>query len=193
MSTIEIFLVGIGLSMDAFAVSVCKGLEKKEHDFRYIFMISFLFGIFQAVMPVIGWILGIRFAKYIMSFDHWIAFFLLVIIGANMIQESFSGECPKSEAQKKKNNSVLFRELILLAVATSIDALAVGITFAFLNISIGRAAVIIGITTFFLSYAGVSAGNHFGIKYKNKATLAGGLVLILIGCKILLEHLDFLP
>lgn len=204
MGIIELLLVGIGLSMDAFAVAVCKGLcmkSKSEQggslkkpaifmgvNMKNIGLIALFFGGFQALMPLLGWILGKQFEKYIMSFDHWIAFALLVFIGGKMIadmrkDEENAGDC---------NENLKIKELFVLAIATSIDALAVGITFAFLKVNIWSAVGIIGVTTFFLSGAGVVIGNKFGTKYEKKAQLAGGIILILIGVKILLEHLGII-
>lgn len=190
MGIIELLLIGVGLSMDAFAVSVCKGLKMKKVNKLHCGIIALFFGGFQALMPLAGWFLGKQFETYITSVDHWIAFILLVLIGGNMIKESRQ----KEEEEITKSDSPLnIRELLVLAVATSIDALAVGITFAFLKVDILPAIAIIGITTLMLSAIGVFIGNIFGIRYKDKAELAGGIILILIGCKILVEHLGILP
>lgn len=187
MSLFELFLIGIGLSMDAFAVSVCKGLSMHRVDKKYTLCIGFFFGGFQALMPLLGYFLGSRFAGSIERFDHWIAFILLAFIGFNMIRES------REEAEEEKAfTGVNFKELLLLSVATSIDALAVGVTFAFLQVKIVPAVTIIGCTTFVLSLAGVYVGNVFGARYKSRAELTGGVILILIGLKILLEHLGVL-
>lgn len=186
---IEIFLIGIGLSMDAFAVSICKGLGMSKLNKKQAVVIALYFGGFQALMPLIGWLLGIRFQQYITAVDHWIAFILLAIIGGKMIYEAVKGE---EEEIEVKDAPLDHKELVVLAIATSIDALAVGITFAFLDTPILPAIAIIGITTFIISAIGVAAGNFFGSKYKNKAEIAGGLILILIGLKILLEHLGVL-
>jgi len=186
MGLIQVILIGVGLSMDAFAVSVCKGLKMKKVDFKYAILIAAFFGFFQALMPLIGWFLGKQFEKYIVDFDHWIAFGLLAIIGGKMIWEAFQSEgdnCPITYNIK---------ELFLLAIATSIDALAVGITFAFLKTSIWSSILIIGGLTFVISLLGVLIGNRFGIKYKSKAEFAGGAILILIGLKILLQHLGII-
>ncbi|MBR5094145.1 MAG: manganese efflux pump, partial [Oscillospiraceae bacterium] len=175
----------VGLSMDAFAVSVCKGLSVKELRPRHALLAGLYFGGFQFLMPVIGWLLGYRFEEMITSIDHWVAFVLLALIGANMIKESFSKE-------EELNDDFGFKTMLLLAVATSIDALAVGITFAFLSVRILPAAGLIGVTTFLLSIAGIYIGRAFGARWKSRAELAGGIILILIGLKILLEHLGIL-
>lgn len=189
MSIWELFLIGLGLSMDAFAVAVCKGLSMQRIDRRYTVTIALFFGVFQAVMPLAGWFLGSQFAGYIQQFDHWIAFVLLALIGGNMIKESRESE---EESAPATAGRIDYKELFLLAVATSIDALAVGITFAFLEVSIVPAVSLIGVTTFVISLGGVFVGNYFGSKYKSKAELMGGVILILIGAKILLEHLGVL-
>ena len=184
MSILEILLLGIGLSMDAFAVSICKGLSTKKLQFKHYLIIGAWFGGFQALMPTIGYFLGSTFEQYITAFDHWVAFVLLAAIGANMIKESFSGEESETSA------SIAFKTMLLMALATSIDALAVGITFALLpDVNVPLAVCLIGITTFLCSAAGLRVGNLFGLRYKAKAELAGGIILILIGLKILLEHL----
>lgn len=187
---IELFLIGVGLSMDAFAVSVCKGLAMKKVNKKQAVVIGLYFGGFQALMPLIGWFLGIRFQKYITSIDHWIAFILLVFIGGKMILEAVRD--PDVQEIKEKDLPLDHKEMLMLAVATSIDALAVGITFAFLETPIVEAIVIIGCTTFALSVLGVVVGNFFGTRYKKKAEIAGGIILVLIGLKILLEHLGLL-
>ena len=188
---IELFLIGVGLSMDAFAVSVCKGLAMKKVNKKQAVIIGLYFGGFQALMPLIGWFLGVRFQKYITSIDHWIAFGLLVFIGGKMILEAIRD----TEVQeiKEKDPPIDYKEMFVLAIATSIDALAVGITFAFLDTPIVEAVIIIGVTTFILSILGVVVGNFFGTRYKKKAEIAGGIILVLIGLKILLEHLGLLP
>ncbi len=188
---IELFLIGVGLSMDAFAVSVCKGLAMKKVNKKQAVVIGLYFGGFQALMPFLGWLLGIRFQKYIVSVDHWIAFVLLVFIGGKMVVEAVreKGEKEIGEMDLPLNH----KEMLVLAVATSIDALAVGITFAFLDVPIAEAVIIIGCTTFVLSILGVVVGNYFGSRYKKKAEITGGIILILIGLKILLEHLEILP
>lgn len=182
MSFAELFLIAVGLSMDAFAVSICKGLSVKKLRPKHALLAGVYFGGFQFLMPVIGYLLGFRFEHLITNIDHWIAFVLLAFIGGNMIKESFS----KSE---ELNDDFGFKTMFLMAVATSIDALAVGITFAFLNVSIIPAASLIGVTTFIIAAVGIYIGNVFGAKYKSKAELAGGIILVLIGVKILLEHL----
>ena len=187
----ELFLIGVGLSMDAFAVSICKGLAMEKVNKKQAFIIGLYFGGFQALMPLIGWFLGIRFQQYITSIDHWIAFVLLVFIGGKMIVEAVRD--PDVEEIGKKDPPLDHKEMFLLAVATSIDALAVVITFAFLDTPIVEATVIIGLTTFFLSILGVVVGNFFGTRYKKKAEIVGGIILVAIGVKILIEHLGILP
>ena len=172
--------------MDAFAVSICKGLSMKKLDWKKAFIIALYFGAFQGLMPVIGYFLGATFSDLVTSIDHWIAFALLSIIGGNMIKESFDDE------EEKRNDNVDFKTMIVLAIATSIDALAVGITFAFLKTNIVLSVVLIGIITFVISLLGVNIGNKFGDKFQNKAELSGGIILILIGLKILLEHLGII-
>ena len=186
MGFVELLLVAVGLSMDAFAVSVCKGLSVKKVGVKHAALAGLYFGGFQFLMPVIGYLLGFRFENIIQNVDHWIAFVLLAFIGGNMIKESFS----KAE---EMNDDFGIKTMLIMAVATSIDALAVGITFAFLNVSILPASALIGVTTFLLSFAGIYIGNVFGACYKSKAELAGGVILILIGLKILLEHLGIIP
>ena len=182
MSVWELFILAVGLSMDAFAVSICKGLSVKSLKPRHMVIAGLYFGGFQALMPLIGYLLGVQFQSLIQEFDHWIAFVLLVLIGVSMIRES--RECPD-----ELNDSFSFKTMLPLAVATSIDALAVGVTFAFLQVSILPAVSFIGVTTFVFSAVGIRIGNLFGAKYKSRAELVGGLVLILMGVKILLEHL----
>ena len=183
---ITVLLTGIGLSMDAFAVAICKGLKMQKLNYKQMSLIALFFGGFQALMPLIGWVLGRSFKAYIESFDHWIAFALLIFIGGKMAFEAFEKEeedcCCRFD----------IKELFVLAIATSIDALAVGIAFAIDDINIWFAISIIGITTFVLSAIGVLIGHKFGAVYKSKAELAGGIILILIGVKILLEHLEIL-
>ena len=186
MGFLELFLIGVGLSADAFSVSVCKGLNMRRLNIGHAYIIALFFGGFQAVMPLIGYFLGVGFSKYIESFDHWIAFVLLAFIGGQMVIEAVK---EKDEDEEEKSDVLKMGELTVLAVATSIDALAVGITFAFLKVNIFFSILIIGVTTFALSLGGVLLGNRFGAKYKNKAEIAGGVILILIGLKILLEHL----
>ncbi len=187
MGFAELFLIGVGLSMDAFAVSVCKGLNMHgKINFKHAGVIALFFGGFQAIMPLIGYFLGMGFEKYITRIDHWIAFLLLGFIGGKMIVEAIK---EWNEVDKQEEDKLDIKELFVLAVATSIDALAVGITFAFLNVNIWSAISIIGTTTFVLSVIGVVIGNKFGSKYKSKAELVGGIILVLMGVKILLEHL----
>ncbi len=189
MGLFELFLIGIGLSMDAFAVAVCKGLCMTKINKKHALVIALFFGGFQFLMPVAGWLLGTQFERYIVSFDHWIAFALLAFIGGKMIYEAISDD---DEDACRADKSLDLKELTLLAIATSIDALAVGITFAFLKVNILPAAGLIGVTTFVLSLAGVVIGNRFGSRYKKKAEICGGVILILIGLKILLEHLGIM-
>ena len=183
MGILELFFIAVGLSMDAFAVSICKGLKMKRVHRGRCLVIALFFGGFQALMPLAGWLLGKQFEQYITAIDHWIAFVLLAFLGGKMVVE----------AESCQEERLDLRELFLLAVATSIDALAVGITFAFLQVSIFPAVAIIGCTTFVLSIGAVYIGNIFGAKYKNKAELFGGMILVLLGLKILLEHLGILP
>lgn len=186
MGLVELFILAVGLSMDAFAVSICKGLAGGQVGVREMGLAGIWFGGFQALMPVLGYILGASFADYITAFDHWIAFALLALIGGNMIKEAFS------EEEEEVSNSFGIRTMFVMAVATSIDALAVGITFAFLKVNIVAAAIFIGCTTFVFSAAGVKIGSVFGTRYKSRAEMAGGVILILLGVKILLEHLGIL-
>lgn len=186
MSLFSLFLLAVGLSMDAFAVAVCKGLATPKITLKKACVVGLWFGAFQALMPTLGYLVGYRFQEKITAIDHWIAFVLLVFIGANMIRESFSKE------EEGANASLAFKEMLLLAIATSIDALAVGVTFAFLpDIPILPAVSFIGVITFLLSALGMKVGNVFGTKYKARAELVGGVILILIGSKILIEHLFF--
>lgn len=183
MSLLTLFITAVGLSMDAFAVSVCKGLAMKKLSVKKAVLIGLWFGGFQALMPTIGYLLGTRFEKYVTSIDHWIAFVLLAFIGINMIKEALSGD------EDEANDSVDLKTMFLLAVATSIDALAVGVTYAFLQVRIIPAVAFIGVTTFVLSVVGVKIGNVFGLRYKSKAEIFGGIILIVMGAKILAEHL----
>lgn len=211
MGVIELVLTGVGLSMDAFAVAVCKGLGMRRVNWGHALVIALFFGGFQALMPLIGWAVGSLFSGYITAVDHWIAFGLLAFIGGKMLWDAFHegdagscacgrdcASCPKRDtpscddpdaAAASGAPALDYRELTMLAVATSIDALAVGITFAFLGVNIWLAIAIIGVTTFALSFAGVAIGNQFGARFEKPATIAGGIVLILLGAKILLEHL----
>lgn len=185
MSLFELFLIAVALSMDAFAVAICKGLSMQCMNRRSALIIGLYFGGFQAFMPLLGFLLGVRFQDAITAYDHWIAFTLLSIIGGSMIKESLNPEEDSCDA------SVSFRSMAVLAVATSIDALAVGVTFAFLKVQILPAVSFIGIITFLLSVAGVKVGTVFGARYKSRAEAAGGMILIAIGLKILVEHLFF--
>lgn len=187
MGFLELLLLAIGLSMDAFAVSICKGLASRRIGLREMAIAGVWFGGFQALMPFLGYLLGQSFQSYISSSDHWIAFILLALIGGKMMKESFSKE------QEHANASYSFKTMFVMAVATSIDALAVGITLALLpGVNIGSAVSFIGVVTFLFSAAGIKIGTIFGAKYKSKAELAGGIILVLIGLKILLEHLGLL-
>ena len=186
METVEILLISIGLAMDAFAVSICKGLSIKKMNWKNAIIIGMYFGIFQAGMPILGYFLGSTFENIITNFDHWIAFFLLAVVGINMIRESLSKE------SESLNDLIDFKTMTPLAIATSIDALAIGITLAFLRVNIIGAVTIIGIITIFLSMIGVFIGNEFGNKYGKIAETLGGIVLIGIGLKILLEHLKII-
>lgn len=186
MGLFEIFMIGVGLSMDAFAASMCKGLNMRRLNVKNMLIIGLFFGGFQALMPAVGWILGKQFEVYITSVDHWVAFALLAFIGGKMIYDVF-GEKEEDE-YGEKTDRIDMKEVLTLAVATSIDALAVGISFAFLQVEILKVVSVIGVTTFVLSIIGIAVGHMFGSKYEKKATLAGGIILILIGLKILLEH-----
>lgn len=184
MSLLELFLIAVGLSMDAFAVSVCKGLSVPQVKMKHALTAGLYFGGFQAAMPLLGYLLGIRFQAIIVSIDHWIAFILLGLIGINMIRES--------RKEEEVDGSFGWKAMLPMAIATSIDALAVGITFAFLQVDIVPAVLFIGGTTLLLSMAGVKAGHIFGCRCRTKAEIIGGVVLIVMGSKILLEHLGFL-
>ena len=201
MSLAELFFIAVGLSMDAFAVAICKGLGMRRLNVRHALVIGLFFGGFQALMPTLGWLLGAQFAAIVTPVDHWIAFILLAFIGAKMVIDALrsdddddsgasetddAGEIPSTE------NKLDLRELFGLAIATSIDALAVGITFAFLSVDIVPAASFIGTVTFVLSVVGVAIGNQFGARWEKPSSIVGGVVLILIGLKILLEHLGIL-
>ena len=188
---IELFLLGIGLAMDAFAVSVCKGLGMRRLNKKQALIIGLYFGGFQALMPLIGWLIGSQFQKYITSIDHWIAFILLGFIGGKMMIEAIR-KWNEEETVEVMDAPLDHKNMLVLAVATSIDALAVGITFAFLDTPIIEAITIIGITTMVISIIGVVVGNFFGSRYKSKAEFIGGLILVLLGLKILLEHLGIL-
>lgn len=187
MGIVELLLTAIALSMDAFAVSVCKGLGMRRMRYDQALVISLYFGVFQALMPLIGWLLGTSFSRYIQAFDHWIAFVLLAFLGGKMLWDVFHEK--EDGEQESAERRLDHRELFMLAIATSIDALAVGIAFACLEVNIWRSISIIGVTTLVISFAGVWIGNRFGNRFQKKAEIAGGLVLILIGVKILVEHL----
>ena len=182
MSLWELLVIAVGLSMDAFAVSVCKGLSVQKVKPKHYLIVAAYFGGFQALMPLLGYLLGVRFEAMVANVDHWIAFVLLGLIGANMVRESRAGE-------EKLDDSFTVSTMLILAVATSIDALAIGVTFAFLGVNIVEAIILIGITTGIISGVGLKIGNVFGSRYKSKAEMAGGLVLILMGIKILVQHL----
>lgn len=182
MGIAELVIIAVGLSMDAFAVSIGKGLSLKQIKLRHVLSVGLWFGGFQALMPLIGYLLGATFTAVVSDFDHWIAFFLLGIIGFNMIRDSFSKE------EEKHDDDFSFRTMLMLAVATSIDALAVGVSFAFLSVDLWISVVLIGLITFAFSAVGLKIGNIFGNKYKSKAEFTGGVVLVLMGVKILVEH-----
>ena len=183
MSFVEILLIGVGLSMDAFSVSICKGLTTRRFSWKMALTCGLWFGFFQALMPVVGYFLGAQFQEYIEAYDHWIAFGLLVLIGANMIREALLGKDEETSA------SMDFKTMLLLAIATSIDALAVGVSLACVQMRLWSSVLIIGVTTFLFSVVGVKIGNVFGSKFEKSAQVVGGIILILIGLKILLEHL----
>ena len=186
MSFMELVLIAVGLSMDAFAVAICKGLSVQKLGWKHYLTVGAWFGGFQALMPTLGYLLGTTFERYITSVDHWVAFVLLCLIGGGMLKEGLA----KEEEEKEEREGFDFKSMLLLAVATSIDALAVGITFALLpDVNIFSAVGLIGTITFCLSAVGLKVGNIFGLKYKSKAEVVGGVILILIGVKILLEHL----
>ena len=180
-------MIAIGLSMDAFGVSMCKGLSMRCINYLHAVIIALFFGVFQALMPLMGWTLGIQFSTYIKNFDHWIAFILLAFIGIKMIKESFG-----NDDEEKSGDSLDIKELIILSVATSIDALAAGISFACLDMAILPSCASIGLTTSIICIVGVLLGNRFGAKYKSKAEIFGGVILVLVGTKILLEQLGIL-
>jgi len=186
MGIVELFILAVGLSMDAFAVAVCKGLAMRESKPESMLVVGVWFGGFQALMPLLGYAVGVQFSAAIQAVDHWLAFFLLAVIGGNMIKEALSKDDGPADA------SLAPKAMLLLALATSIDALAVGVSFAFLNVHILPAVLFIGVITFCLSAAGVKVGSIFGSKYKSRAELFGGCILVLLGAKILLEHLGFL-
>lgn len=185
MSPWELFLIAVGVSMDAFAVAICKGLSVNRVNLRHAATVGLYFGGFQAAMPLIGYLLGTRLESLITSFDHWVAFALLVLIGANMVRESRSGS-------EELNDSFDFKTMLPLAIATSIDALAIGVGFAFLQVNIVPAVAFIGAVTLIVSGIGVKIGNVSGANHKSRAELLGGIILILIGVKILIEHLGII-
>ena len=184
MDMLTLFLTAVGLSMDAFAVAVCKGLAMKKVTVKNAGVVGLWFGGFQALMPLIGYFIGAQFKESIMAYDHWIAFVLLALIGGNMLREAFSGE-----EEECTDCALSVKAMLPMAVATSIDALAVGVTFAFLDVNIWWAISFIGVTTCALSMAGAKMGSIFGDRYEKKAEILGGVILILLGIKILLEHL----
>ena len=187
MSLLELFIMAVGLSMDAFAVAICKGLSVKSLKPKHMIIVGLYFGAFQGLMPLAGYFLGKQFESYITKFAHWIAFVLLCLIGAYMIREAIKGEAEEC------CNSFGVKAMIPMAVATSIDALAVGVTFGFMpDVRIAPAVIFIGVITFTLSAIGVKIGNVFGAKFKSKAELAGGIILVLMGIKVLLEHLGII-
>ncbi|MBQ8861997.1 MAG: manganese efflux pump [Clostridia bacterium] len=191
MSTLELFIIAVGLSMDAFAVAICKGLSVKKLKFRHMLIVGLYFGAFQGLMPLAGYFLGKQFQDYIIAFDHWVAFVLLSIIGINMIREAVKGDDCDCDCDCDCSFGV--KAMLPMAVATSIDALAVGVTFGLMpDVNIGFAVLFIGVITFVLSAVGVKIGNVFGAKFKAKAELAGGIILILMGAKILVEHLELI-
>lgn len=183
MDLLSLFLIAVGLSMDAFAVSVCKGLATPKYKLKYSMICGAWFGGFQALMPTVGYLLGVNFKKYITAIDHWIAFVLLALIGFNMIREALKND------DEGADPSFTAKSMLLLAIATSIDALAIGITFAFLDVNIVAAVFFIGVCTFVISAAGVKIGSVFGTRFKSKAEIAGGAILIILGLRILIEHL----
>ena len=194
MSILEVFLIGVGLSMDAFAVSICKGLCMNKINKKQALIIGLFFGGFQAMMPTLGYFLASFFAKYVVAYSHWVAFLLLLFIGGNMIREAVTGD-EDEDGEKEMDSPLRMGEMTVLAIATSIDALAVGVTFAFMEMKYRELAFsvgLIGCTTFVISIIGVVIGNIFGNKYEKKAEIAGGVILILIGLKILLEGLGIL-
>ena len=186
MTFIELLLIAIGLSMDAFSVSICKGLTTKKFSWRMALVCGLWFGFFQALMPIIGYFLGAQFQEMIEAYDHWIAFGLLFLIGANMIREAIWGK------EEKQDGTLGFKTMLLLAIATSIDALAVGVSFACIRVKLWSSVIVIGLTTFAFSVLGVKIGNVFGSKYEKSAGIIGGIILIIIGLKILLEHLGLI-
>ena len=189
MSFVELFLIGVGLSMDAFAVSICKGLSMKRLSVAHACIIGLFFGGFQALMPLIGWFAGSQFASIVQPVDHWVAFVLLAFVGGKMLFDAFRNNENEGDKNAEQGSKLNVKELLMLAIATSIDALAVGISFGFMQVAIAPAITIIGLTTFMISIIGVFIGHFFGARFEKPATIAGGVVLILIGLRILLEHL----
>ena len=187
MTFIELLLIAVGLSMDAFSVSICKGLTTKKFSWRMALICGLWFGLFQALMPIIGYFLGAQFQELIEAYDHWIAFGLLALIGANMIREALS-----KKEEESTNGALDVKTMFLLAIATSIDALAVGVSFACIQVELWSSVAVIGLTTFLFSVLGVKIGNVFGSRYEKSAGIVGGIILILIGLKILLEHLGII-
>lgn len=185
MGIIELVILSIGLAMDAFSVSICKGLATQKINLKYALTIGAYFGIFQGIMPIIGYLVGTTFYNQITNIDHWIAFVLLFCIGINMIKEAIL------DKEEEKDDSLKIKDMLILAIATSIDALAVGITFAFFKVNIFLSCTLIGLITFVISIIGVKIGNVFGNKYEKKAQILGGIILILLGFKILIEHLMY--
>ena len=195
MDIISLLAISVALSMDAFSVSICKGLVTKKFSLKTALLCGLWFGGFQALMPIIGYFLGAQFEHLIKSFDHWIAFGLLLVIGVNMIREALSEEESTDNGQQTTAECACgctgFKTMLMMAIATSIDALAVGVSFAFLSVDLWKSVAVIGITTFLFSFAGVRIGNIFGSRYSKVAEITGGVILILLGCKILVEHLFF--
>ena len=195
MDIISLLAISVALSMDAFSVSICKGLATKKFSLKTALLCGLWFGGFQALMPIIGYFLGAQFEHLIKSFDHWIAFGLLLVIGVNMIREALSEEESADDGQQPTAecscSNTGFKTMLMMAIATSIDALAVGVSFAFLSVDLWKSVIVIGITTFLFSFAGVRIGNIFGSRYSKAAEITGGVILILLGCKILVEHLFF--
>ena len=193
MSVLEMFILALGLAMDAFAVAVCKGLAMPRLSFDQAACVGLWFGGFQAAMPLLGYFLGAQFSSAISGVDHWIAFVLLALIGGNMLREALAHRSPVQAEPSAGDASLSWKPMLTMAVATSIDALAVGLTFAFLQVRLLPAVTLIGAVTLLLSMLGVKLGHVFGVKYRAKAEMAGGIILVLLGAKILLEHLDLLP
>lgn len=184
---IDMVLIGVGLSMDAFAASACKGLQQKRINWKIAFITAFSFGLFQAIMPLIGWLLGSSFTQLIEPFDHWVAFVLLAAVGCKMLWDAYHPD--DEEEDEVSANTLNVHELIMLSIATSIDALVIGVSFAMTGINIWIAIVVIGLTTFTLSLIGFVIGNRFGSRYEKAATILGGVALIVLGLKILMEHM----